>query len=166
MEKKEWVKFIEAETPPAIFTLYADGGCRGNPGPCGAGAVLVDESLPKKRTLWSKAQFLGQGTNNEAEYLALILGLVEARARNIHTLTIKMDSLLVVNQIKGIYKVKAPHLKPYFAKVKSLMKAQWSIEHVYRDSNKDADSLANEAMDLTVDKNIVSPSDFFNKNLK
>ena len=89
-------------------TLYADGGARGNPGPAGSGAVLLDEDGVVIAELM---RFLGHATNNVAEYTGLIIGLEEALRRGIDELDVRMDSLLVVQQMKGIWKIKHPGLR-------------------------------------------------------
>jgi len=128
------------------LTLQADGGARGNPGPAGAGAVLYDASGEEVAAL---SRYLGVATNNEAEYQGLLMGLTEARRLGASQLTIKLDSELIVRQIQGRYKVKAPGLKPLFAQAQRLLQsfAQVSISHVPRAQNARADQLANQAMD-------------------
>lgn len=135
------------------FTLYADGGARGNPGPAGAGAVVFD-NLGKR--VVEVADYLGVATNNIAEYEAVIRGLkklVEEYPADVLTstpLTIRMDSKLVIEQLKGAYKVKHPNLIPRHLEVKNILARSFgevAFEHVYREDNKDADALANRAMD-------------------
>ncbi|MEK7601926.1 MAG: ribonuclease HI family protein [Patescibacteria group bacterium] len=135
------------------FTLYADGGARGNPGPAGAGAVVFD-SLGKR--VVEVADYLGVATNNIAEYEAILRGLTKLQAsfsqEHLTTmeLTIRMDSKLVIEQLKGNYKVKHPNLVPRYLEVKNLIARNFTkvhFEHVPREKNKDADALANEAMD-------------------
>lgn len=135
------------------FTLYADGGSRGNPGPAGAGAVVFD-NLGKR--VVEVADYLGIATNNIAEYEAILRGLTKLVAEydkeTLHStpLTIRMDSKLVIEQLKGNYKVKHPNLAPRYLEVKNLIARHFgdvSFEHVYREKNKDADALANIAMD-------------------
>ena len=135
------------------FTLYADGGSRGNPGPAGAGAVVFD-SLGKR--VLEVADYLGVATNNSAEYEALLRGLKKLSQEYppafLHTskLTIKMDSKLAIEQLKGNYKVKHPNLVPRYLEVKNLLARHFqNVEfiHVPREQNKDADKLANMAMD-------------------
>ncbi len=135
--------------PPAkgkSYELYVDGGSRGNPGPSGAGAVLID---PCGVTVKRLKKRLGIGTNNRAEYMALIMGLKAARALGLEHLNIFADSELMVRQVSGRYKVKSPVLKPLYAQVMVLLGSfkGVKIRHVPRASNKDADALANEAMD-------------------
>jgi ribonuclease HI len=135
------------------FTLYADGGARGNPGPAGAGAVAFD-NLGKR--VVEVSDYLGVATNNIAEYEAVIRGLkklAEEYPTDIlmsSPLTIRMDSKLVIEQLKGAYKVKHPNLVPRYFEVKNILARsfnQVTFEHVYRENNKDADTLANRAMD-------------------
>jgi ribonuclease HI len=135
------------------FILYADGGARGNPGPAGAGAVVFD-NLGKR--LVEVSDYLGVATNNIAEYEAVIRGLKHLAAEypeeilKSSALTIRMDSKLVIEQLKGAYKVKHPNLVPRHLEVKNLLARSFGkvvFEHVYRERNVDADALANRAMD-------------------
>ena len=128
------------------LTLHSDGGSRGNPGPAGAGAVLYDDQGVEVAAL---SRYLGRTTNNEAEYQALLLGLNEAKRLGAARLTVKMDSELIVRQLEGKYRVKAPGLKPMYAEAKRLLQgfASVTILHVRREFNKRADELANQAMD-------------------
>ncbi|MDB5189654.1 MAG: ribonuclease [Parcubacteria group bacterium] len=135
------------------YTLYADGGSRGNPGPAGAGAVVFD-TLGKR--VVEVADYLGVATNNIAEYEAILRGLTKLRDEYLHEhlqgckVTIKMDSKLVIEQLKGNYKVKHPNLVPRYLEVKNLIARSFpDVEyiHVRREFNKDADALANKAMD-------------------
>ncbi len=126
--------------------MYADGGARGNPGPAGSGAVLLDEN---GRVIAELMRFLGHATNNVAEYTALIIGLEEAQRRGIDDLDIRMDSLLVVQQMKGVWKIKHPGLRPLALRAGELL-AQFpkrTIEHVPREQNSLADALVNRAID-------------------
>lgn len=129
-----------------VFNLYTDGACRGNPGPGGAGIVLTDE---KGGTVAAVKQYLGRCTNNVAEYRALIGGLEEALRRRCTDLHIYMDSELLVNQIRGSYRVRNAGLMPLMAEVRKRLAAldSYTVEHVYRDRNRLADALANEAID-------------------
>lgn len=126
--------------------LYADGAARGNPGPAGAGAVLEDDH---GAVLAEVVRYLGRATNNVAEYSALIAGLEEARRRGVTDLDIRMDSLLVVRQMQGLWKIKHPGLKPLALRAGALL-AEFptrKIDHVRRDANARADALANRAID-------------------
>ncbi len=133
------------------YTLYADGGSRGNPGASGAGAIVRNE---KGETVVEVSEFLGHTTNNVAEYTAVLRALEKlsvllgSEAKDTEVLA-RMDSMLVVRQMKGEWKLKHPGLKPLATRVHELVRLFNSVEfeHVYRDFNKDADRLANEAMD-------------------
>ncbi len=125
---------------------HTDGGARGNPGPAGYGVVIHD-SQRKKIAAWSK--YLGHQTNNFAEYQALI-GALEFAVENGHrAIKVVSDSELLVRQIKGIYKVKEPTLRDLHARAKELIAQldRFAIEHVLRGHNREADQLANDAMD-------------------
>ncbi|HQU07854.1 MAG: hypothetical protein B7X04_02175 [Parcubacteria group bacterium 21-54-25] len=134
------------------FTIHADGGARGNPGPAGAGAVIRDAG---GSIVASVSKFLGHRTNNFAEYEAIILAfeqlanLVPEKKRVQVQAIVKMDSELVVKQMRGEYKVKHPVLKQQQAKLKERIATfgEVAFMHVPRAQNKDADFLANEAMD-------------------
>lgn len=132
------------------YKLYTDGGARGNPGPAGIGFVVYQVSPGAEIILEKRGNYLGVATNNQAEYEALIQGLTWLSENN-HTrhLDIFMDSLLVVNQIKGQYKVKNQELKPKHLAVTKLLDIfpSYSINHIPRDDNSLADELANQAMD-------------------
>ena len=127
-------------------TLYADGAARGNPGPAGSGAVLLDEG---GRVIAEITRFLGVATNNVAEYTGLIIGLEEARRRGIDQLDIRLDSMLVVQQMRGVWRIKHPGLRPLAQRAGELL-AQFpdrTIEHVPRELNGLADALSNRAID-------------------
>lgn len=126
--------------------LWTDGAARGNPGPAGAGVVLLDEG---GRTVVELARPLGETTNNVAEYTALQLGLKEALRRGAQRVEIFLDSELVVRQVEGRYRVRQPHLKPRLAEVRRLLGRfeSWSIQYVPREQNRRADQLANLAID-------------------
>ena len=135
----------------AKFTIHADGGSRGNPGPSGAGAT-VDDHLGKSVATVSK--FLGTRTNNYAEYEAVILAFealkkVVGKEVGETEVEVKMDSQLVVKQMKGEYKVKHPTMKEQQARLNQIAGAFGKVvfTHIFREENGDADALANEAMD-------------------
>ena len=134
------------KTPEHYLIAYSDGGARGNPGPAGYGVVIKDEAGKKIAEL---SQYLGHQTNNVAEYQGLIAALEYAIEQGYKALKAISDSELLVRQIKGIYKVKNSVLKDLHARAKELIaKLDWfSIEHVLRGKNSEADQLANEAMD-------------------
>ncbi|OYV26466.1 MAG: hypothetical protein B7W98_03125 [Parcubacteria group bacterium 20-58-5] len=133
------------------FTIHADGGARGNPGPAGAGAMIRDEL---GNSVASVSQFLGTRTNNYAEYEAVILAfhtlakLLKGKTSDV-AVAVKMDSELVVKQMNGQYKVKHPVLKEQYARLIHAIGAFGTVSftHVFREENSDADALANEAMD-------------------
>ncbi|MBZ0186048.1 MAG: ribonuclease HI family protein [Candidatus Obscuribacterales bacterium] len=128
--------------------VFADGGSRGNPGPSGAGALVKDES-ENGVTVASVYEFLGTTTNNVAEYTGLIMGLRQALELGYTQVEARMDSELVVKQIKGQYRVKNEKLKPLCLEAKMLAQKfeRFSIVHIRREHNKEADRLANQAMD-------------------
>lgn len=126
--------------------LYADGGSRGNPGPSASGFVLLDT---QDRIITDTGVYLGVTTNNQAEYTALKLGLEAARDRQVKEVEVYMDSLLVVNQMKGIFKVRNRDLWPIHAAITELTKQfkKVSYTHVPRELNKLADAAVNRALD-------------------
>jgi len=127
--------------------LYTDGGSRGNPGPSGIGVVILDEKRKKIKEL---SKYIGETTNNIAEYNALIYALEEAAALAAKELVIYMDSELMMRQLSGEYRVKSAELKPLFEKALGILKtfSSFEIKHIEREKNKDADKLANKAMNL------------------
>ncbi|MBI4121844.1 MAG: ribonuclease HI family protein [Parcubacteria group bacterium] len=127
--------------------IYTDGGARGNPGPAGAGAVIYDEAGHQE--LATVSEYLGEATNNVAEYTAVLMGLQKAKELGATTVHFRMDSQLVQRQMTGAYRVKQPHLQTLFLKIHNLAQQfqKVSYEHVRREKNKRADELANEAMD-------------------
>ena len=131
--------------------LNTDGGSRGNPGPAAYGYVIQDISdLDAVKILEKCGKYIGITTNNIAEYEALLHGVkwvVENEPEA--ELIIKMDSLLIVNQIKGLFKVKNPGLLPKYLEVKKLLATlkKYEISHTYREGNSVADGLVNEALD-------------------
>ena len=137
------------------FTIHADGGSRGNPGPAGAGAMIRDRF---GNSVASVSQFLGTRTNNFAEYEAVILAfetltkLIGTKDAGTTTVEVKMDSELVVKQMQGIYKIKHPDMKTQAARLKEFAApfGLISFAHVPRAQNSDADALANAAMDRGV----------------
>lgn len=132
------------------ITIFTDGGSRGNPGPAAGAYVLVDDS---GKTIGGKGVFIGKATNNVAEYTGMLEGIEAAKTMGIKELKLFSDSELMVKQIKGIYRVKSPTLKPLHTKIMQLLKTfdKWQIKHVYRENNKDSDKLANDAMDKKQD---------------
>jgi ribonuclease HI/probable phosphoglycerate mutase len=126
--------------------LFTDGASRGNPGEAGAGSVLLDAD---GQELAARSLYLGQCTNNVAEYKALLLGVQSALELGCGKLEIFLDSQLIVRQLQGQYKVKHPTLKPLFFEVQDLLTKieSWSVAHVPREQNKRADELANQGID-------------------
>jgi ribonuclease HI len=126
--------------------LYTDGAARGNPGPAGAGAVIVN---PEGHVVAKVGKFLGDSTNNVAEYMGLILGLKRAKAMGIKELEVFADSELLVRQLSGDYAVKAEHLKPLHDEAKGLLRAfTWiEVRHIPREENAQADLMSNRAID-------------------
>lgn len=126
--------------------IYSDGGARGNPGPAGIGAVLYDEN---KNIIAEISEFLGKTTNNQAEYRALLAGIKKAKELKAEALDCFLDSELVVKQLKREYKVKNQDLAPLFLEIHNLSLSFKKINyfHIPRELNKEADQLANEAMD-------------------
>jgi ribonuclease HI len=126
--------------------IHTDGAARGNPGPAGAGAILRDA---EGRVVGEIAQGLGRATNNVAEWTAVRLALEEARRLGATRVDLRMDSELVARQITGIYRVKHPDLKPLHAAVMELLRGfdGYTVGHVPRALNKDADRLSNVAID-------------------
>jgi ribonuclease HI len=126
--------------------LYADGAARGNPGPAGAGAALL---TPDNHLIAEIARPLGHATNNVAEYTALILGLEEAHKRGVDDIEVRMDSLLVVEQMNGRWKIKHPNMKPLAIRAGELWRTfpKRSITHIPREQNALADMLSNRAID-------------------
>lgn len=127
-------------------TIYSDGGARGNPGPAGIGAVIYDKNKQEIATI---SKFLGEATNNQAEYEALIAALKKAKELNIKELDVFLDSELIVKQVNREYKIKNKDLALLFIKVHNLSLSfdRINFKHVRREENKRADQLANEAMD-------------------
>jgi ribonuclease HI len=125
---------------------YSDGGARGNPGPAGIGAVVYSEN---DTVLFQVGEYIGETTNNQAEYKALLRALREALSLGATVLTCYLDSELVVKQLQGKYKVREEGLKPLATEILGLLKNFESIEfvHVPREKNKLADKLVNEALD-------------------
>jgi ribonuclease HI len=128
------------------YTAHCDGGARGNPGPSGYGAVIED---PQGQIVARLSQFLGIQTNNYAEYSGLLAVLEWAIANGAKHLRVISDSELMVKQMKGQYKVKSPGLRPLWeeAKRRAARLDRFEIRHTLRGGNKEADHLANEAMD-------------------
>ncbi len=128
--------------------VYFDGGSRGNPGPAGAGTVI--KSADDGTVLYEAGLFIGVATNNVAEYSALVHGLQAAEKLTATDVHVMGDSQLLVRQMLGEYRVKNAGLKPFYQNACALRGKfeKFSIEHVKRDLNTEADKMANMAMDL------------------
>jgi ribonuclease HI len=142
--------FSEVEAAPGEiggwFTAHCDGGSRGNPGPSGFGAVIED---PKGQVVARLSEFLGRQTNNYAEYKGLLAVLAWAKEQRVRQLRVVSDSELMVKQMKGQYKVASPGLRPLWEEARLLARQldRFEMRHTLRGGNKEADQLANDAMD-------------------
>ena len=132
--------------PPRRVLIHTDGAARGNPGPSAIGIVVRDET---GRVIYEASRCLGVNTNNEAEYMALLLALEAARDLGAQEIAVRCDSELLVKQMKGEYRVKHPNLKPLYTKARKLVSGfrDFDIRHVRREHNREADALANRAID-------------------
>ena len=154
---------IEQSSPPASntvpdsssvksLTVFTDGGSRGNPGKAGIGIAIYDNcsaSDPSLQLLEEIAEFIGETTNNVAEYKALIKALEAVIKYNPKEVVFKLDSELLVKQINGVYKVKSKNMIPLFKEVITLLRdiPKWKVVHIPREENSAADELANKGMD-------------------
>ncbi|TMK65315.1 MAG: ribonuclease HI family protein [Actinobacteria bacterium] len=130
------------------LVVACDGGARGNPGPAAIGAVVFDASDPAL-PLAAVSERIGVTTNNVAEYRAVIAGLEAAREFPSRGVRVRSDSMLVIRQLEGVWRVKQPHLRPLHASASALL-GEWErveLEHVPRALNADADALVNAALD-------------------
>jgi ribonuclease HI len=136
-----------AQAPPsACLIAHIDGGARGNPGPAGYGVVITDQAGRKVAAL---SEYLGHQTNNYAEYNGLLAALNYALQNGYKALKVVADSELLVKQIRGEYKVKSPNLAELHRRAKEMIaRLEWfSIQHVLRGGNQEADRLAHLALD-------------------
>lgn len=129
------------------YIIYIDGGARGNPGPAGIGVVILDAGNKKVKEVF---KYIGEATNNIAEYSALVCALEEAKALRAENIVIHMDSELVAKQLSGEYRVKNTEIKELFEKAAAILKdfGSFEIKHIDRSMNKDADKLVNKAINL------------------
>jgi ribonuclease HI len=129
-----------------VIKIYIDGGSRGNPGPAGYGVRVEDQA---GALIERFCRSIGIATNNVAEYKGLLAGLEWAASRGHTDVLLRSDSELLVRQMKGEYRVRNPGLQPLFAEAQALVRQIGHVvfEHVRRELNRDADALANEAMD-------------------
>lgn len=128
------------------LVIYTDGGCRHNPGPAAIGVLIQDTSGATVRTI---SHYIGHGTNNQAEYRAVIAGLKEAQVLGATSVEVRSDSQLIVEQLNGRYKVKDAVLKPLFLEACNLSRLfqNFRIGYIPRTMNREADRLANQALD-------------------
>ena len=127
--------------------IYVDGGSRGNPGPSGVGVVILDAGGKRLKEI---SKYIGETTNNIAEYNALLYGLEEALMLRIDEIIVNLDSELVAKQLTGDYRVKDSGLKPLFERAMNMLKSfkSFEIRHIEREKNKEADKLVNRAINL------------------
>ncbi len=135
--------------------VYIDGAARGNPGDAGIGIVINDGQNQKIRQLY---KYIGQTTNNIAEYTALIFGLQEALILGLKDLVVHSDSELLAKQLRGEYRVKNSNLKPYYEQFLHLKTGfnNLEIRQIGRGQNREADKLANQAIDSRIDNSLKS----------
>jgi ribonuclease HI len=135
------------------IVVYCDGGARGNPGPAAIGAIVLDPSTTPPTRLATVSECIGAATNNVAEYRALIAGLEAARGFPARVVRVRADSMLVVEQLNGRWRVKQSHLRPLHAQARALLDEydEADVAHVRREQNVDADALVNAALDAALD---------------
>jgi ribonuclease HI len=135
-----------------MVKIYCDGASRGNPGPASIGVWATDEQGNglEGNMVFEISERFGTTTNNQAEWKALTRGLQKAEELGLETISVFLDSELVVRQVLKVYKVKKTELKPYFEEASKRIQSfkKFSIQHIPREQNKKADSLANLALDL------------------
>src|SRR5215468_6227100 len=141
--------FNESAAPsktPAAHRFNVDGGSRGNPGPAAYGVLVRN---PKGEVVAQLKKYIGRFSNNVAEYYGLIAALDYAESHGIRAVRIEADSELMVKQMRGQYKVKSPDLAPLYERARKMAEGCdfFRIEHIFREQNREADRLANEAMD-------------------
>lgn len=141
----ELPKDVDNSSTSISAIIYSDGGSRGNPGPSASGFVILDEA---EHVIEEGGEYLGIATNNQAEYHAVRLALEAAKKHNIRIVHFRIDSLLVVNQMNGIYKIKNRDLWPVHQRVKALMEGfkQVTFTHVRRELNQEADAMVNKIL--------------------
>lgn len=139
----------EPKREKVVWQLYVDGAARGNPGPAGAGIYIKKE----EKAFIKQGFYLGKKTNNQAEYLALILGLCQllSEAHPQDEIQIFSDSELLIRQIMGIYKVKDATLQRLYKRLMAMLESRlYVVKHVMREKNSIADALANEGVDKKI----------------
>lgn len=129
-----------------MLIIATDGAARGNPGPAGIGYLITDE---EGQVLAREAAYIGETTNNVAEYTALIRALQRALTIGQGGVKVQTDSELMARQLNGEYRIRQPHLVPLYQEAVSLLRrfGQYQIQHVPREANREADRLANEGID-------------------
>ncbi len=132
----------------AAYQANIDGGSRGNPGPAAYGVIVRDA---RGEVVARLKKYIGQNTNNVAEYFGLIAALDYAESHGIRALRVESDSELLVKQMRGQYKVKSSDLRPLYERARKMAQGleSFRIDHVYREQNREADALANQALDET-----------------
>ena len=141
--------FADAAAEPkrtAAYQANIDGGSRGNPGPAAYGVVIRDA---RGEVVAKLKKYIGQNTNNVAEYFGLIAALDYAQTHELRALCVESDSELLVKQMRGQYKVKSRDLRPLFERARKMSRTfeSFRIDHVYREQNREADALVNQALD-------------------
>jgi ribonuclease HI len=133
------------------LTLYCDGGSRGNPGPAAIGAVVFDATKDPPERVAIVSERIGVTTNNVAEYRALIAGLEAVARFHARVIHVRADSMLMIKQLRGEYRVKHVNLRPLHAAAKALLAEYETVDlqHVRREDNVDADALVNAALDAS-----------------
>ena len=142
------------ETKPvarAAYRINIDGASRGNPGPAAYGVLIRDA---RGETVAKLKKYIGRFTNNVAEYYGLIAAMDYAHSHGFHAIRVESDSELLVKQMRGLYKVKSADLQPLYERAHKMSAGfdAFGIEHVYREQNREADALANEALDASEGK--------------
>ena len=144
---------VEDDSEIPTIRIFCDGGSRGNPGPAGIGAVLLDISHDPPTVIGTVSETIGIATNNVAEYQALVSALELAAAFRAHRIEVRADSQLLIRQLEGRYRVKNAGLQPLYRQAMTLLKAYAEVDlaHVYREDNVEADALVNLALDAERD---------------
>ncbi len=139
--------------PVRTIRIFCDGGSRGNPGPAGIGAVLLDASYEPAAVIGTVSETIGIATNNVAEYQALVSGLELAEPFGARRIEVRADSQLLIRQLEGRYRVKNAGLQPLYRRAMTLLQAYAEVDlaHVYREDNVEADALVNLALDAQRD---------------
>ncbi len=137
------------------YIIYSDGGARGNPGPAGFGFLIYKKN--NKRPVASGKKYIGNATNNQAEYKGVIAALIKLYETDNHPtkVLVNLDSKLIVEQANGVYKVKSENIKPLYWELQDIVKLLGipiKFKHIPREKNKEADKLVNEAIDLKISK--------------